>query len=392
MGAETTTGQATDAAPSTKAEPTATAVVTDELPPLSASAPESLDTYVYLGDQGEGAGEGVVKSELQELEKTNKGVIEPPKEPAAEPVQEQPAVIEDQPKTEPVATTTDPEKEKILPNRINTAQFDAVEQEAIALGKQLKDAGHEVPPLKERIEIVELRKAREAQADQAARQAAAQPPQPSEVDKLTTELEEVEAVIRKATEEEAPFNAELSQAVAKQATLTAKLELAKAQEQQAQAASDIEFNRVRTESKQEAETLYPDAAQPNSELGRAVQAEIAALKVPGHPDHDTLFAANAPLLVTQRAATSLAKAHAKAQGITVPEAMARLMGQAPAAPAAKPVQPTTRKVQPASGAATEAPKPPAPDGSELLNKPYDPEAYDAWMDQSMGTRGVVLAR
>lgn len=378
---DTTSEQASVAAPST------TEVV---LPPLSATPIDQLDALAF--------GEKVLVAEPESIEQTPATPVpaEEPKVgevPAVEPVS---AETTEEPTPEPAEEPeTKAEKAKILPNRISVDRnFSPVEQEAILLKRQLEEAGEEVPSLKERIEIVERRHAAAAKAEETPAPPA-RPPEPSEVDTLTAELAEIETKLNEAGED-ATFK-ELAPIIAKQAAVTAKLAVANARAEDAEARANQVFESDRAKATAKASELFPDATNKASELNKRVNQRIAEMKNKAHPDHDTLFAAKSPLLITQTVAMELATEKAEANGTSVAEELAKLMpskgkpvAKAPTTPAA--VVPTTKKVQPASGSAAPAPQPPAPSDADMLKKPYDPKAYKEWEDRTWGKQGLILSR
>lgn len=384
MGETATIEQAGNAAQPTIPENSGNA-----LPPLSETPVSSLDSIF----------DEPTPAPVVPPSEATPGTPEPesPK-PEETPVAAEPAV-EEVPK--PEEATPEPETApKVLPNRISTQQFSEVEQEAIALGKALKDAGEEVPSLKDRIEIVENRRKAEAQAEAAA-VVPAKAPEPSAVDTLTAELADLDAKLNEAGEKESAFTPELAETVRKRSDVAAKLELAKERQLNAEAAAQKGFDTQRAEAKAEAARLFPSSTDRNSELNKRVNAEIAALKDPAHADHDSLYAAKSPLLITQKVAMDLARENAEANGTSLAVELAALMPGAPAkakAPVAtptlepaKPAAPQTKKVAPAAVAAPPTP-PPAPDPAALLRKPFDPKAYDDEFESVWGKSKFMLGR
>lgn len=378
-----TTQQASDAAAVATPAPADNAGAT--LPPPSAYSAKDAGRFIDLD----------ILPEAPPPEAT------PPAEvpPVIEPVVTPPEVVPEEPPVEEPPTEPEPApKERILPNRISTSQFKPEEQEAIALLPELKKADP-TASLRDAFLVLDRRKA-EANAPVLA--PVVQPPGPTEIDTLTAELADVDAILNKAAEEDSRFTPELKAATAKQAQLTARLELAHERERQAQSAQDTAFATARAAARVEAETQYPDAGNPGTPLGREVAQTIAALKGnPAHPDHNLLYVANAPLVIAQNAAMKLAQAESRETGIPVAQALANLMAKptvaAPVTPKAKPEPvkpaPVAPKAIPASGAAQVTPTPPEPDGSELLKGPWDPKAYSALLQkQQGGLRGILGVR
>ena len=279
---------------------------------------------------------------------------EPPVTPPEPPAGEIPPVVPEKP-------------DRILPHRISVDRnFSDVEQEAIALAKSLKDAGEDVPSLKDRIELVEIRRAREA---------AARPPEP-ETDKelaeldaqlSTTEAEKTELVKSLGIEEYDAKQAELAELRAKKdAILNREHQKETAQQQAARAALG--------EAIELAKTKYPSSRDEGSEHGQEIQARIAEIqKLP--PNHADRALLRDPLRLATVSAHSLAERLAAEHGTTLGAELDILMGadKPKGAGIAAPVTTPTRKPTPAGGAASTPPlAPPA-------KKPLDmssPESFD----------------
>ena len=353
------------------------------LPPLSATPIASLDS---IFDEPAPA---PAPSEVQQPAPTVPEPTPEPEAPVADAPTDEPAA-EPEPTPEPTA--------RVLPNRISTQQFSETEQEAIALGKALKEAGEDVPSLKERIEIVEGRNKAKAQAE-AMPPPPPKPPEPSAVDTLTAELAELDAKLAEAGEKESPLTPELVETIGKRSTVAADLALAKERQANVEAAARQGFEAQRAAADAKAKALFPSLSDKSSELRLRVNKEIAARQNPAHPDHESLFVAKSPLIITQDVATALAEELAEANGTSVAEELAALMPKPAArtaAPAATPkpavATPQTKKVTPASGAAAQAPAPPAPDPAALLRKPFDPKAYDDDFENVWGPKKFMLGR
>lgn len=362
--------QATNAA----SEPSADSQESGNLPSLESTPLEAIEGHLY-GDKPISFGEPEapkepVPPEAPEAPKEP----EPPKEPEAP-----------EPPKEPVP----PEPEgKILPNRITTKQFNDVEQEAIALGKALKDAGEEVPSLKERIEIIERRHSEAAKPAPAP-----EPAKPRESERLGTELAEIDAQLEKFGTEEQVMSPDVVKLIQKRSDIAAELALARSADKAEAGKVQSKSESTRTEALQESYDTYPSLADKTSPLARMVAERVSELTDPTHPDHGTLFTAEAPLTIVNRQATNLARKIATEKSIPFAEALASLLRPPAPKTVAQPAkedttkeQIVTRKVQPASGAATTAEPAPAPTPEERLGDPnsYDPKSGDQFMAEKSG--------
>jgi hypothetical protein len=250
----------------------------------------------------------------------------------------------------------DPATGKILPNRINTAQFSGDEQEAIKLRKELRDSGQDVT-LKEALELVEDRKSKSAQSEQGQQQQQSAQTNPEQ--ELRDELAQVESDLDKAAESEL-YTKEVRELEKRRTQLTRDVE--RLDEANARKVENVRTERMTARERVKQETLqsFPSAADPNSELGKEVTALIAEMKEESHPDHPMLFSEKAPKLVTQLAAERVAERMASDGSITVDQALAKLKanGKAPATQQQQAPQ-QKQRVNPASGSV----------GSVLPDKP-----------------------
>lgn len=253
---------------------------------------------------------------------------------------------EEQPPAEP-QQQVDPATGRILPNRINTAQFSGDEQEAIKLRKELRDSGQDVS-LKEALELVEDRKSKSAQSEQGQQQQ--QQTEHTDPDQeIRDELAKVESDLDEAAESEL-YTKEVRELEKKRTQLTIKI--GKLDEAKAQRENDVKSQRLSAREKVKQDTLqaFPSAADPNSELGKEVTALIAEMKDENHPDHPMLFSEKAPKLVTQLAAERVAERMAADGSMTVDQALAKLKANGQQPPAQQQQAPQQKqRVNPASG-------------------------------------------
>lgn len=132
------------------------------------------------------------------------------------------------------------------------------------------------------------------------------------VSTLESEVADLEGKIDLAGENEGLINKAFTDLTKQLAAKRTELSEAKRDLKEAsileQTRMALEAERSKTQrgvAKAEAFKDYPDAAITGSELDKAIQAEIAELNDPTHPDNAILFADSAPYLVTQRAAKKL---------------------------------------------------------------------------------------
>jgi hypothetical protein len=331
----TTPEQAENAAP----QPTETQPVTQEasnggLPPLSDTPLDKIDQL--MAENGKPAEQ---------------------QEPAAEPT----TTAQDAAQTETQAGDTPPAnpeaRSKVLPNRITTAQFTDIEQEAIALGKQYRDAGEEAPPLEDRIAIVKTRRAEHA---------AANPPEPEPEEVLgEVDMELAEAIAEKdelvkslGIEEYDAKNKRIAELERK------KSEAENAKTQKANLANDA-FTQARNASIEKAKHIFPSSKDPQSELGQEIQSLITEIRTDQHhPDRSILSATNAPVLVAQSAAQRLAERRAEASGRSVAAELTAMMEATPYPLRNQEPRPNQAKITTAGGAAS---IPPAATNAKALD-------------------------
>ena len=314
-------------------------------------------------------------------EEENKGRREPIEEEIPDVVEDPDAdlVIEG----EPEAPT-----KRILPNRISVAQFNDVEQEAIALRRQLNNDGDKVS-LKEAIELVEHRRA-EKPAEQRQE---TETKEVSGIDALMTRRAELLQQRRELAEVD-PFDPsiadvetqieEVRDQIAETKALT-KLEDQRKQEQITKGKE--EAISARETVKQQTLAVYPSAGDDKSPLGREVAKVIAEFSDPKHPDHPMLFATKAPKLVIEEAVDRIADRVSRARGLTREQVINSLRAK----DSSSTVQTQERTpVRPVSGARQTDPAQKALTGQELIDYAgFDPkkidEALKATLSPSNGT-------
>lgn len=259
-----------------------------------------------------------------------------PKEAVAEVTPpETPAEVVPEPEVAPPAAPTEPEREKILPNRIATSQFNDTEKAAIALLRELRQDDPNAT-LKDAYVIVEQRQA-EAKATEPE-------PTPDPVEQAEASLSELRAKRRELAQSGTLYeadldnlNVEIENEIQKLAELKAerRIEGKKAAEEQ-----NAAVNSVFEQSKARAIEAFPDLGDENSAHSAAVRAYIEEIRAPGHPNAALLEAVDAPYIVAMLTAKTLPKATAQ---------------PAPAKPT--PVPQPKPKIQPASGAQPATPQP-----------------------------------
>lgn len=278
--------------------------------------------------------------------------------------------------------------ESKLPERIRTSQFSEIEKEALALRHRLKEAGEDVPSIKEAIELVEVLREKNKPAPSPA-VAAIEQRNTLDAERTTaeTELSEVMEKLDQLAEAESPINRDFLSLQDRKNALNRRLE-------NIQGRHDARIASVRGESRASAIEMYPSAADASSALGRQINADIAEMRTNvHHPDRALLTLENAPEAIAAYSANKVATQIAKEQGSTKVAALQTLMAKPPEAKA--PAKETTaapttqtRKVAPVSGAAstkTEAPKPEPWNAADP--KTFQPEAYD---DLYKGNKGLIF--
>lgn len=185
------------------------------------------------------------------------------------------------------------------------------------------------------------------------------------------------------TRELAKLTTEHATKSAQLAAAEGRLEDAKASEKAALKASSDAARSTATAEATSEDGGWPDAANPNSALAKAIDAEITALNDGNHPDHSILWADSAPLLITQRVAKRLG----------IPPSVKKAAPSLPAKPAV--VTPPRKIVAPVSAAKTAVPATtqPAEDAKATIEKAKAGELTVEEMDrmQGGGSIGELLA-
>lgn len=321
-------------------EPSADGVT---LPPLSETSIEQIDGHLYGDKPLKFDGSADTKKE------------EPPATPTPEPPQP--------PATPPPA---DGEPDKILPNRIPTAQFTEDEQRAIAMLRDMR-ATDPAATLKDAYALIEARNATPTPPPTPP-----PAPEPSVLETLTAEKAALDAEMQAAEDE----GLRITQAqVTRASELAAKLAVEQEREEtrkfiaqqnetdaKRKLVSDIEA------SKLEVLQDYPSAADPESPLGKEVAAVIAEMK--NDPaQREVLNTKLAPSVVTNTAADRVARKMAAEQNISFAAARSTLLSTGtPGQPARPPT---------ASGGWAIPPAPPL-NPMDSLGSPdsFDPSTAD----------------
>lgn len=312
--------------------------------------------------------------ETPETPETPAPVAETPETPA-DPEVEKPETEEESVDTEETETPAEPEAKK-FPNRISTAQFTDQEKEALALQHEARKNGDMVPSFKEAIEIVEAR-----HEEKPVKVAAKIDPNPIRAQLAELKAKRAEALKTLGLDEVVDIERQ-------QDELNAQLETARAE----QAAQRESLMPTLVQSRNEALTVFPSAAQQDTPLGKEINALVTEMRQKNHPD---LSEPDAPMLVAQRAAARLATRQAKEQGIPVSQALASLMAaKAPVKAVTPPVktEPVKPKITPASGAAATPPPTTTTPKVLDLNSPdaMDPRKIEEYFNSGRKNSGFVL--
>lgn len=345
-------GQAPEAA-QTNPEP----VVTEQQP--EAKAPEATtpveQTQQPVTEQS--------PTELYEARRAAKA--QPKQEAPAEPEPEQ-KPEEGTEATEQQPETEEPEpdkKEKILPNRISTNQFNETEQEAIALLRELKKEQPDAT-IKDAYEIVERRQ-KEAKASEPEPE-----PEVDPTDAIVTKLKELKEQRRKMAEDGKLYETDLDELNDQIETLNGELSEIRAERKilerlNRQREEEVEHSKRKAafdEARDKAVQMFPDLGDKDSVLYRAATDYIKELQDSEHPNHAMLAMPNGPILIAQHVAAQVATEMAdESDGkISFRDAFDSLLPK-PNKPAGQPKgaeppkQAPVKKVTPASGAAVASP-------------------------------------
>ncbi len=276
----------------------------------------------------------------------------PPAEPAA------PQVTQTEPPTSgnppagiqpPPGTQEEPLEGRILPNRISTAQFEPEAQRAMSMQYALNNGRKHGDPGFVTLADA-LQRVRTADNPPAPTPAAPEPPQPSQFEVLTTSLADAETRLaellanknellqggRLSDEDTAALDRQILEAQRDASRLETRMEFAKRDEEAMQAqraASEREATiKARSSVMDRVIQQYPTANDNDSPLGKEVTTLVAELKQPGNKDRSILSAENAAEIITERAATRLARKMASEQGIKFADALDSLMAPADQTP------------------------------------------------------------
>jgi len=298
------------------------------------------------------------------------GVTSP--EPTPEPAPEVPA---------PEATETGtPEQtepgtapgEKILPNRISTAQFDQREQEAIALRHELAQSGQKIT-LREAIERVDAKYGAPTAATPEATPEAE--PQPSRLEQVNTELADLRAQRDDQYAGQNLTSAELAELQTKIEDLAVEARLLAHEQAQTQRAQQSAAVQARDTVMQEVLKEYPTAGNDKTYLGARVAAKIAEIQGnPNHPERALLSGNDAPRKIVAHVESELLPEVTGSLGFTEAQALSFLRtGKATAAQPPAPTQttgpqPVPRTLGVTAPGATAAPvQTPQPSAQDILN-------------------------
>lgn len=337
------------AAPSTPAP-------TPEAPAINL---ESVNDRLSLSrDQRRGALFGQKPAEAAPVVATTPVTPEPA--PVVEPAEV--TIPAEVPPVEPPATPqppaeVTPEAERILPQRINTKQFDAREQEAIALKHDMAKAGESISLL-EACERVDAKYGikKEIPGIQPA------PPQPpAEIVAARAEVAALREKLAQAKKDAADgilLSADVLQLTEDYADRRADLgaiELRHAMNAERQAreqsqASQQNAHATRQSEMAATEAEFPALLDPDSDLTLELDRQFGLIASNSqHPDFQKVNRPGFPAYLTQQAAAAVvARAMKKNPGMTEAQALAAVKGskpaEAPRSPAAAPAKPAAQPV------------------------------------------------
>lgn len=207
----------------------------------------------------------------------------------------------------------------------------------------------------------------------------------TQIDGLKQEIADLEAQINPADEDEILSTKAQREATVKLAAKHGELARAEIKLEDAQRERQAQITQsrnarmtAREESKQRAISEFPDAADANTPLGKAIAAQFEALRNPNHPDHDILYADSAPEIVTEREAKKLG------------------IAPKPKAPAAKPADAKTpaqdpKRATPVSGAKTSVPEQPKPQEDKKSLEYLREKGSLAELDEAAGANQGIAA-
>lgn len=352
------------------------------------SSPDEVDAILFGGKAPAPTAKPEASAEPAKPEATPEPAATPPAQPAGvTPPAEAVETTRPDPTPEGDELISSDDDYDGLAKRYRSNHFpDRIQRILAVQGRHKRDHGRDLDWKIAEATVNERTQQAQATAAQLAEEAAATP------DPITTMEQEV-ADIRAQLTEAGESGSLLTPAIVKLnsdlAEKVADLKLAKyakEQEQRSQTASVVSSF---ADSKTQALKDYPALGDPESLLGMAVEAEVAAWQRENHPNHAQLGVVDAPQLVAKSAADKAAKLLAKQTGKPFDEALAIVSGLPPAAPAAAAPkaeaaptvpadpQPAAGKLTVAPGSRTTAAAPaPAPTAQDLLKQSRTDPSFD----------------
>jgi hypothetical protein len=214
-----------------------------------------------------------------------------------------------------------------------------------------------------------------------AKAAAVEPNLQEVVTTLDAKVTDLKSKLEAAGGDEALFTKEIAQWQIELSDAQSDLKLARRDLKEAQELAQLEaeetdqaFKTAVDKSRAKATELYPDVADENTALGKAVAERIVAMRSKSHPDHNILFTGSAPEVITRTVADELGIA-AKTKKAAAPPPKPK-----PATP------PAAKKVTPVSGARSAAASAPTPEDASKKTVEYlkSDEASLADLDKAFG--------
>lgn len=192
--------------------------------------------------------------------------------------------------------TDDDDKDGKKPPQYRFRPSDPVEALAFDIRKNSQKAGNPIP-LKDAL----------AQAEQILKKEDKPADEPSDLDKWKAELTEVQKALDKSSQDKELFTPEVRKNQRRETELERMIEAEEkrrsADEADQQAKSKAEFETAFNASLKEAEELYPDSKNPDSELSKAITAEIdTILSNKKHPLHGE---SDLPMILTAKHAARM---------------------------------------------------------------------------------------
>lgn len=275
------------------------------------------------------------------------------------------------------------EPEKLLPNRINTSQFDDREQEAIALKHDLEKEGEKIS-LKEACERIEAKYGPRPAAEVT-------PPipapvvEPAHIVAARAELAALSQQIKDTARDELNRD-EIEDLrmvyVEKLADLKSELKISKLKDELSadQLAQAVRTKQITARDASKEATLkeYPTANDDDSLLGAEITKQYLAIQSDTkHPDRARSGADDFPAYLTEKAAKAVSARLQKTLGYTEAQALEAVKGKpvteakgpvAPAVPAKTPVPPVPRTILVTAPGGKPAPEPVAMDAAQIIER------------------------